>query len=180
MKVNGLERHPTVDICAKLENNLTPDVRLVSDGGLFSLDGVPSISGDIKMLVFICIFSNPRMIPSISACYIAENIPAFIATFEIRKKICVLSSRSEWLVCSEPSLPRILTHICLHLRTVHPLAAISTSYRLYGKGSMARIYRQGEKFLTEQGSKDLYGQMTLPFDHGRDELQLRYQIESLA
>ncbi|KAJ5972297.1 uncharacterized protein N7479_002215 [Penicillium vulpinum] len=138
MKVNGLERHPTVDICAKLENNLTPDVRLVSDGGLFSLDGVPSISGDIKML------------------------------------------RSEWLVCSEPSLPRILTHICLHLRTVHPLAAISTSYRLYGKGSMARIYRQGEKFLTEQGSKDLYGQMTLPFDHGRDELQLRYQIESLA
>jgi hypothetical protein len=34
-----LERHPTVDICAKLENNLTPGVRVVSDGGLFSLDG---------------------------------------------------------------------------------------------------------------------------------------------
>lgn len=34
-----LERHSTVDICAKLENNLTPGVRLVSDGGLFSLDG---------------------------------------------------------------------------------------------------------------------------------------------
>lgn len=34
-----LERHPTVDICEKLENNLTPGVRLVSDGGLFSLDG---------------------------------------------------------------------------------------------------------------------------------------------
>lgn len=34
-----LERHPTVEICAKLENNLMPGVRLVSDGGLFSLDG---------------------------------------------------------------------------------------------------------------------------------------------
>lgn len=34
-----LERHPIVDICVKLENNLTPGVRLVSDGGLFSLDG---------------------------------------------------------------------------------------------------------------------------------------------
>jgi hypothetical protein len=33
-----LERHPT-DICAKLESNLTPGVRLVSDKGLFSLDG---------------------------------------------------------------------------------------------------------------------------------------------
>lgn len=37
--VEVLERHSTVDICAKLENNLTPGVRLVSDGGLFSLDG---------------------------------------------------------------------------------------------------------------------------------------------
>ncbi|CAI7569036.1 unnamed protein product [Penicillium viridicatum] len=43
-----LERHSTVDICAKLENSLTPGVRLVSDGGLFSLDGLRSISGDIK------------------------------------------------------------------------------------------------------------------------------------
>lgn len=34
-----LERHSTVDICAELENNLAPGVRLVSDGGLFSLDG---------------------------------------------------------------------------------------------------------------------------------------------
>ncbi|KAJ5815945.1 hypothetical protein N7447_008178 [Penicillium robsamsonii] len=35
----GLERHPTVDICAKLENNLTPGVRPVSDEELFSMDG---------------------------------------------------------------------------------------------------------------------------------------------
>ncbi|KAF4765032.1 hypothetical protein HAV15_003623 [Penicillium sp. str.  len=43
-----LERHSTVDICAELENNLAPGVRLVSDGGLFSLDGLRSIGGDIK------------------------------------------------------------------------------------------------------------------------------------
>lgn len=34
-----LERHPSLDVCSKLENNLTPGVRLVSDRGLFSLDG---------------------------------------------------------------------------------------------------------------------------------------------
>jgi hypothetical protein len=34
-----LERHPTVDICAKLESNVTPGVRLISDRGLFSLAG---------------------------------------------------------------------------------------------------------------------------------------------
>lgn len=34
-----LERHPALDICSKLENNLTPGVRLVSDRGLFCLNG---------------------------------------------------------------------------------------------------------------------------------------------
>lgn len=34
-----LEQHPTLEIYANLESNLTPGVRLVSDRGLFSLNG---------------------------------------------------------------------------------------------------------------------------------------------
>ncbi|OQE14386.1 hypothetical protein PENFLA_c038G10811 [Penicillium flavigenum] len=43
-----LGHHSTVAIGAKLENILTPGVRLVSDNGLFSLEGLRSIGGDTK------------------------------------------------------------------------------------------------------------------------------------
>ncbi|KAJ5506144.1 hypothetical protein N7453_005101 [Penicillium expansum] len=89
-----LERHPTVEICAKLENNLMPGVRLVSDGGLFSLDGLWSISGDIKTTaagIYMHILWPPN-----DPQHFCLKPPAFIITFGIRKKTCVPKM---WMAC---------------------------------------------------------------------------------